>query len=73
MSALDGRIRTLAREEAAALLADGSAAGTRDSEVAELRAKVEELTARLYALETPAAATSPASKRTSRKTAESTE
>lgn len=68
MSALDGRIRSIAREEAEAVLGDGPEAGTRDSDVAELRAKVEALTARLDELES---VTAPATaKRTSRKTAE---
>lgn len=70
MSALDGRIRSIAREEAAAALSEGPAAGTGNSEVAELRATVEDLTARLEALESAPAPTATATKRTSRKTAE---
>jgi hypothetical protein len=76
MSALDGRIRHIAREEAAALLGAGpAAASTQDAggEVAELRSQVEALGARLDALEAAATAPAPAAKRGARKTAESTE
>jgi hypothetical protein len=53
MSALDGRIRTIAREEAAAVLADGPAAGAQEAggDAAQLRAEVEALTIRVEALE----------------------
>lgn len=73
MSALDGRIRTIAREEAEAVLGGepATAAPARDGEVAELRATVENLSARLEALESVPATT--ATKRTSRKTAEPSE
>jgi len=74
MSALNERIRLLAREEATALLGAGPTAARAQEgggEVAELRAQVEALTARLDVLE--AAAPAPAAKRTGRKTAESTE
>ncbi|MFJ8538195.1 hypothetical protein [Streptomyces sp. NPDC093591] len=53
MSALDARIRRLAREEAAALTgADPDATpAAADTELAQLRQQVEELTARVEALE----------------------
>lgn len=74
MSALDGRIRSIAREEAAAVLGDAPPVKPETGgEVAELRAAVEELTARLDTLESAAAATATAPKRASRKTAESAE
>lgn len=79
MSALDGRIRHLAREEAAALLdsikspsaemaATGGTvkAGVVQQEVAELRATVERLTGRLDELE-KATQEKPAPRRTARK------
>jgi hypothetical protein len=59
-SPLDGRIRTLAREEAAALLqgtpvgadpADSDRAATLEKEVADLRAIIQRLDARLDAME----------------------
>lgn len=64
MSALDGRIRTIAREEAAAAL-DGAPAGAQGPDrVAELEQQLAELTARVEELEkTPA----PVVKRTARK------
>lgn len=76
MSALDGRIRALAREEATALLTDGAeVSGMQEAggEVAELRVQVEALTSRLDALEAAAAAPAPAAKRTARKTTDTSE
>jgi uncharacterized protein YceH (UPF0502 family) len=70
VSALDARIRRLAREE---IEAGGSTAATADSpdRVAELEKEVAELRTRLEKLE--ATSSTPAAKRTPRKTAESSE
>ncbi|MBE4758293.1 hypothetical protein [Streptomyces caniscabiei] len=82
MSALDGRIRHLAREEAAALLdsikspsVEMAAAGGTDR-VAELEKQVADLTARLAKLENgteTASAEAPRTRRSPRKTAETSE
>lgn len=80
MSALDGRIRALAREEAQRLFlspeqmeqakASGVVVtGEQPDRVAELAKQVAELTARVEELEK---ATTPAAKRTARKTASET-
>lgn len=50
-SPLDGRIRTLAREEAAALLGVATPNSAAPDRVAELQAEVAELRARLDAVE----------------------
>lgn len=69
MSALDGRIRTLAREEVAAALEGAPAGAEGPDRMAELEQQLAELTARVEELETTPA---PVVKRTARKT-ESTE
>ncbi len=66
MSALDARIRRLAREELAA--AGGPPAADGPDRVAELEQQLADLTARVDDLE-KAAAPAPAAKRTTRKTA----
>jgi hypothetical protein len=74
-SPLDGRIRTLAREEATALLGVGTptaTAGT-DPQLAALEKEVAELRSRLDALEKTPAKTvqdAPTGTRRTRKTAE---
>jgi hypothetical protein len=71
-SPLDARIRNLAREEAAALLAEAPSARGGSDRVAELEQQVSTLTARVEELE-KASAPAPAAKRTARKTPETSE
>ena len=66
MSALDARIRHLAREEVAA--AGGTPAADRPDRVAELEKQLADLTARVDELEKTATTSAPAAKRTTRKT-----
>jgi hypothetical protein len=67
VSALDARIRHLAREELAS--AGGAPASVGPDRVAELEKEVADLTARVNELE-KAAAPAPTAKRTPRKTTE---